>query len=137
MNFFYCQKFVQFVFWCNERKYYEKIYYYNFVLCCCTGYWCWFTLCNSNPTYCIFRHHDNNKWFALIGTVPRSILKLSGDGDVDIINLKTNDAEFFRGVKGVLPAYHMNKNHWITVLLDGTIPLKNIQNLIEMSYKLT
>ena len=38
------------------------------------------------PTYCIFRHHDNNKWFALIGTVPRSILKLSGDGDIDILN---------------------------------------------------
>ena len=89
------------------------------------------------PTYCIFRHHNNNKWFALIGTVPRSILKLSGDGDVDIINLKTNDAEFFRGVRGVLPAYHMNKNHWITVLLDETLPMKNIQNLIETSYELT
>ena len=89
------------------------------------------------PTHCIFRHHHNNKWFALIGTVPRSILKLSGDGDVDIINLKTNNTEFFRGVNGILPAYHMNKNHWITVLLDGTLPLKNIQHLIEASYELT
>ena len=73
----------------------------------------------------------------MIGTVPRSILKLSGNGDVDIINLKTNDTEFFRGVRGILPAYHMNKNHWITVLLDGTLPLKNIQHLIESSYELT
>ena len=89
------------------------------------------------PTYCIFRHHNNNKWFALIGTVPRSVLKLSGDDDVDIINLKTNDTEFFRGVRGILPAYHMNKSHWITVLLDGTLPLKNIQHLIESSYELT
>ncbi|MBO7642653.1 MAG: MmcQ/YjbR family DNA-binding protein [Alphaproteobacteria bacterium] len=89
------------------------------------------------PTYCIFRHHNNNKWFALIGTVPRSILKLSGDGNVDIINLKTNDTEFFRGVRGILPAYHMNKNHWITILLDGTLPAKNIQHLIKASYELT
>lgn len=89
------------------------------------------------PTYCIFRHKNNNKWFALLGNVPRSVLGLSGDGEVDIINVKTNDAEFFRGVCGVFPAYHMNKNHWVTALLDGTLPLKNIQNLIETSYKLT
>ena len=72
-----------------------------------------------------------------MGTIPRSILKLSGSGDVDIINVKTNDGEFFCGVQGILPAYHMNKNHWVTVLLDGTIPIKNIQNLIKTSYELT
>jgi predicted DNA-binding protein (MmcQ/YjbR family) len=64
-------------------------------------------------------------------------LKLTGDGNIDIMNVKTSDAEFFRGVKGVLPAYHMNKNHWITILLDGTLPIKNVQNLIKMSYELT
>ncbi len=88
-------------------------------------------------THCIFRHKNNKKWFALVGTVPRRILKLSGDGKIDFINVKTSDAEFFRGVKGILPAYHMNKNHWITILLDGTLPIKNIQHLIEMSYELT
>jgi predicted DNA-binding protein (MmcQ/YjbR family) len=89
------------------------------------------------PVCAIFRHGDNRKWFALIGTVSRRTLKITGDGDVDIINVKTNDADFFRGVKGILPAYHMNKNHWITILLDGTLPMKNIQNLIENSYELT
>jgi predicted DNA-binding protein (MmcQ/YjbR family) len=88
------------------------------------------------PTYCVFRNAGNKKWFALIGTVPRHILKLSGDGEIDFINVKTSDAEFFRGVKGVLPAYHMNKNHWITILLDGSLPIKNVQHLIEMSYGL-
>ena len=89
------------------------------------------------PTYCVFRHAGNKKWFALIGTVPRHILKLTGDGEIDFINVKTSDAEFFRGVKGILPAYHMNKNHWITILLDGTLSTKNIQHLIEMSHELT
>jgi len=89
------------------------------------------------PTYCVFRHAGNNKWFALLGTVPRQTLKLSGDGEICFINVKTSDAEFFRGVKGILPAYHMNKNHWITVLLDRTVPTTNIQHLIEMSYELT
>lgn len=89
------------------------------------------------PTYCVFRHRDNKKWFALVANVPRSVLNIPGDGDIDIINIKTNDADFFRGVKGFLPAYHTNKNHWVTVLLDETVPIKNIQNLIEMSYELT
>lgn len=89
------------------------------------------------PTFCVFRHTDNKKWFALIGTLPRSILKLSGDGDVDFINLKTDNTEFLLGVSGILPAYHMNKTNWITVILDGTLPLKNVQKLIDLSYELT
>lgn len=89
------------------------------------------------PTYCIFRHQNNHKWFALIGTVSRKTLKIPGDGDVDIINIKTNDPDFFHGVKGILPAYHMNKNHWITIVLDNTLPIKNIYNLISISYDLT
>ena len=89
------------------------------------------------PTYCIFRHIDNSKWFALIGNVPRKTFGLSGDGDVDIINVKTDNSEFLRGVAGIFPAYHMSKEHWVSVLLDGTVPIKNVQKLIEMSYNLT
>ena len=44
---------------------------------------------------------------------------------VDVFNLKVDDM-FFRDViireEGIMPAYHMNKMHWITVLLDGTVP---------------
>ncbi|MBP5485862.1 MAG: MmcQ/YjbR family DNA-binding protein [Alphaproteobacteria bacterium] len=89
------------------------------------------------PSYCIFRHSNNKKWFALIGSVPYKTLKIPGNGMVDIINLKTNNIDFLYGVPGILPAYHMNKNKWITVLLDGTLPEKNIQQLINMSYDLT
>ena len=89
------------------------------------------------PTFCVFRHADNKKWFALIGTLPRGILKLAGDGDVGFINLKTDNTDFLLGVIGILPAYHMNKTNWITVLLDGTLPLKNVQKLIDLSYELT
>lgn len=89
------------------------------------------------PTFCVFRHVDNNKWFALCATLSRDVLKISGDGDVDIINVKTDNAEFLCGVPGILPAYHMNKNNWVTVLLDGTVPIGNVKKLIEMSYNAT
>lgn len=35
---------------------------------------------------------------------------------------------------GVLPGYHMNKRHWITVVLDGSVPDDEIRELTEHSY---
>ena len=37
----------------------------------------------------------------------------------------------------ILPAYHMNKTHWITLRLEGDVPGDVVQMLIEMSYRLT
>ena len=37
---------------------------------------------------------------------------------------------------GILPGYHMNKNHWITILLDGTVKKERIFPLLEMSREL-
>lgn len=42
-----------------------------------------------------------------------------------------------RKEEGILPAYHMNKEHWITVLLDGTVEKEEICNLIDISFELT
>lgn len=89
------------------------------------------------PSFCVFRHVDNKKWFGLIATIPRNYLGIPGSGDVDIMNIKTDNTEFLLGVPGIAPAYHMNKKNWVTVLLDGTQPIKNIKKLIEMSYDLT
>lgn len=89
------------------------------------------------PNFCVFRHADNQKWFGIIMTVPRKILKLAGTGDIDIINVKMDNVEFFLGVNGILPAYHMNKNNWVSVLLDGTVSKQNVKKLIEMSFNLT
>lgn len=88
------------------------------------------------PDFCVFRRADNKKWFAIIMKIPRGTLRLSGDGAVDVINVKTDNTEFFLGVPGIFPAYHMNKNNWVTVILDGTVPVCNVKKLIEMSYGL-
>lgn len=93
-----------------------------------------------DKTSAVFRHEDNRKWFALVMEVQRSRLGLFGEECVDIINLKTEDL-FFRDMlikeEGVMPAYHMNKLHWITVLLDGTLPEERIYDLIDLSYAAT
>ena len=60
----------------------------------------------------VFRHSDNNKWFALVMDVQADKLGLSGNNYVDVINLKVDDL-FFRDMiiqeNGIMPAYHMNK----------------------------
>lgn len=88
----------------------------------------------------VFRHSDNRKWFALVMGVERNKLGLAGYEIVDVINLKLDDM-FFRDMmmqeEGIMPAYHMNKLHWITVLLDGTVPEKTVYELIEMSFMAT
>lgn len=37
---------------------------------------------------------------------------------------------------GIVPGYHMNKKHWNTILLDGSVPEKLIRELIDHSYEL-
>lgn len=88
----------------------------------------------------VFRHTDNKKWFALVMDVQRDKLGISGAEYVDAVNLKIDDM-FFQDIiireNGILPAYHMNKMHWITVLLDGTVPKERIFELIDMSFLAT
>ena len=90
------------------------------------------------PNFTTFKHKSTKKWFALIMTVPYKTLNINKDGFVNIINLK-NIPEIIGGLrknKGILPAYHMNKEPWITILLDGTISKQLICDLIDISYNL-
>ena len=88
----------------------------------------------------VFRHADNKKWFALVMDVEKEKLGLRGEGVIPVVNLKIDDM-LFRDMliqnKGIIPAYHMNKQHWITVLLDGSVPEKMVKELLEMSYAAT
>lgn len=85
----------------------------------------------------VFRHTDNKKWFALVMNVAKDKLGLSGHGYVDVVDLKIDDRMFRDTLlheKGILPGYHMNKEHWITVLLDGTVEEDRIYELVDVSF---
>ena len=88
----------------------------------------------------VLRHEDNRKWFALVMNIGRDKLGLTGEERVDVVNLKIDDMAFkdvLMQDKGIFPAYHMNKEHWITVLLDGTVEEGQIRNLIDLSFTAT
>lgn len=91
------------------------------------------------PDNTIFRHSGNRKWFAATLKVPKEKLGLSGHGVVDIVNLKCDPllAGTLRETPGVCPGYHMNKEHWISVLLDGSVAEGTVKTLLDMSYDLT
>lgn len=69
------------------------------------------------------------RMFATLGvenTVARTNLKCDPD-----------EAQALRDIfSGVLPGYHMNKKHWNTVLLDGSVPDGEIERMMDRSYGL-
>lgn len=89
------------------------------------------------PDYAAFRRKDNEKWFAIIMTVDRNKLGLSGNGNIEIIDMKAepDSVEKLLKQENYYPAYHMNKRHWFTVCLDGSISDEIILSLLSSSYK--
>lgn len=88
---------------------------------------------------CVFRHPNSRKWFAVGMRVMYSRLGRQRDGAVDIIDVKTGPLLMgsYLGQPGILPGYHMNKNHWLTILLDGTASDDVIKELLDISWELT
>ena len=88
---------------------------------------------------CVFRHIDNRKWFALTMNIPYRTLGIVRDGSVDVLNVKCDPILMgsLRGKPGFCPAYHMNKDKWITILLDGSVGREDIVALVAMSYSMT
>ena len=87
-------------------------------------------LWKDTPDAAIFRHKSNNKWFGLIMNVEGK----------EYLNVKTEPAysELLRNSYNyIIPAYHMNKQHWNTIIISEKIDEKLLYELIEESYKLT
>lgn len=93
----------------------------------------------DDPESIIFRHGLNRKWFALIMRIPKKRLGISSEEKVDVMNVKSYPELIgsLRFSEGFFPAYHMNKTHWITVLLDENADKEKIKTLLDISYELT
>ncbi|MBP3633733.1 MAG: MmcQ/YjbR family DNA-binding protein [Oscillospiraceae bacterium] len=91
------------------------------------------------PGFKVFRHLESRKWFAVIMDIPRKNLGLDGEGEISVVNLKcdTRLIGSLRADPGIFPGWHMNKAHWITVSLDGTVDDEKLKFLLNMSYELT
>ena len=88
----------------------------------------------------VFRHGEGGKWFGLLMRVEKSRVGMPGEGKADVLNLKCDPEESFivrEMYEGIIPAYHMNKRHWISVILNGSVPEDISERLIDKTYDLT
>ena len=86
----------------------------------------------------VVRRKSTKKWYAVILTLSKRKLNLDSDEAVEVINLHNSPEEIEKLIdnKKYFPAYHMNKKHWCTICLDGTVELEKIYRLIDISYEL-
>ena len=89
----------------------------------------------------VVRHGAAGKWFGLLMKVSGKHLGRAENERFDVVNLKIDPEESYivREIYpgSILPAYHMNKRHWISVILDGSVPNDFCEMLIGKSYDLT
>lgn len=96
-------------------------------------------LWESAPNTFVLRHRGNRKWYAVVMDVRRDRLGLAGEEIVYIMDVKCGPllGGSYIGKPGVVPAYHMNKTHWLGVLLDGSAADKTVTELLDLSYSET
>lgn len=83
-----------------------------------------------DPNWCVIRHLENRRVFAWI---------FHKDGFV-WVNVKCDPGwrDLWRqAYASVRPAYHLNKEHWNSIILDGTVPDEEVKRMLEESYDLT
>lgn len=83
-----------------------------------------------DPNWCVVRHKASKRVFAWI---------FDKDGNV-WVNVKCDPQwrDFWRQTfSSVIPAYHLNKEHWNSIILDGSVPKEDIKRMISESYDLT
>ena len=95
-------------------------------------------LWEKSPKNAVVRRKSSKKWYAVILTVSKRKLNLDSDEIIEVINLHNTVEEIKKLIdnKKYFPAYHMNKKYWCTICLDGTVELKEIYKLIDVSYEL-
>ncbi|ASS39991.1 MmcQ/YjbR family DNA-binding protein [Fusobacterium sp. oral taxon 203] len=95
-------------------------------------------LWEKSPKNAVVRRKSTKKWYAAILTISKRKLNLDSDEIIEVINLHNIVEEIKKLIdnKKYFPAYHMNKKYWCTICLDGTVEVKEIYKLIDISYEL-
>ena len=105
-----------------------------------------FATCGDEPVFPwdnddagVFKNPDNGKWYALIMSIDRSKLDKKLSGEVEVVNIKLDEAKIpeLHRQKGFYPAYHMNKKNWITIVLDESVSDDALLALVDESHAFT
>ena len=92
------------------------------------------------PSYAVFRHRDNQKWYGIVMDISRAKLGLNGDEPVDVLNVKLDSpllVDLLTREEGYFPGYHISRGNWVSILLDGSVPLDEVCAWIDRSFLVT
>lgn len=92
------------------------------------------------PSYAVFRHRDNQKWYGIVMDISRAKLGLNGDELVDVLNVKLDSpllVDLLTREDGYFPGYHISRGNWVSILLDGSVPLDEVCAWIDRSWQVT
>lgn len=86
----------------------------------------------------IWRRKDTQKWYGALLFVPKNRLGIDSDERVEILDLriKPEEMESLIDNRRYFSGYHMNKKHWFTVCLDGSVSFDELCQRIDESYRL-
>lgn len=86
----------------------------------------------------ILRRKDNQKWYAVIFTIKKSKLGFESEETAEAIDLKIEPEKIkdLIDCKRYFPGWHMNKKHWYTIILDGSIPFEELCQRVNASYEI-
>ena len=90
------------------------------------------------PDYVVIRRRDNQKWFAGIFAITGHKVGLDTNEPIDVVNLKCESDLIPTLIResGIYSAYHMNKQHWISVDIERYEDIEKLKMLVDMSYRL-
>ncbi len=91
------------------------------------------------PKNAIWRNKTNNKWYGALLVISERKLEIESDKIVEIIDLRYPKDKIKQVIDSdkIFPGYHMNKESWITIRLNGDVSTKKIFELIDNSYKIS
>ena len=83
-------------------------------------------------------HDENWQLVRCKGNKKAFLWTYERDGFINLnVKVEPDKAFFWRDIyESVIPGYHQNKEHWNTIILDGSIPDKDIECMIAESYDL-
>lgn len=87
----------------------------------------------------VVRNNKNNKWFGIFMQINASKLNIKEDKLMEVLDLSYYKNRVYEVIdnKYIYPGYHMNKNSWITIILNNSMDINDIYKLIDISYDIS
>lgn len=87
----------------------------------------------------IWRNKKRKKWYAVLMVLSENKINGNSTDKIEVINLRyqKNLINDLIDNKKFFPGFHMNKNNWITIKLDGSVEIKEIYELLDNSYNIS